>query len=996
MRRRGRISTPERGPKLPWLLAGLVMVVGIAALVLPPVLSADYHRAAIEALASRLTGRPVTIKGRISLSLVPAPQIIAEDVRIGGARGGRISAPSLRLELAPGALLLGELRPTRITLHAPDIIMPWPLPGGAASVLPPPWLGSLHAKVEDGTIALGGLVLEHADLSIFIGGRQGVLAASGTGQILGASVMARVNIEGANEAGLAPVAASISIPSSQGAAADLSFRGTVSQQSVLTGMLAGSALASAVQALKLGHALPASPVYFTAKTKADRRIVDLTGMKLIAGPARLGGDADINLTTGIPVVTLRGQGIDLSPVLHLLDREQGITMTAKADLTDARLDGFRFKTLNASIETSRKTTDIRSLAASLPGGGGFSLQGKLGKGAFDGQFTLSDPALPSLFKTLAAGPLPALSGFPPITGKLHMTGEVHLEPQGQPIRLARLHGAFGTGPGAAAFTGALVITPRGTGKAQRLRLAASLDFDRLDATPLLRFVETPPLTKTAPVKAEIAITANHARIGSVWTRRFLLDAGIGHGMTVRALNFHAAGALVALQGARGASGALAQAKLLIAGPDAEHVLALLPKSLALPAWLQAGKLLKSPFTAELVASGPPGKLATGAVLHLGPVRIDASPTVNLTTLTAKGPVSLRAPDAGAVLQSFGYKPGLGWPGPGSIGLRADFTAARDHFDLPNFVLSFGALTASGRLIFDGRKRAPLLTGAIDADTLALPSGVTLLDLANAAMGKVVIQLPSIRARRIDVNRAEIAGDALIGLNLTAPAPKRPPVLSLGVTHATVADGVLSGKATLRGADGAAPPALALDFKLDHAKAAALAPAFAAAGAPPLLASGAVTLGADATASGYTAKTWEATLGGRMTASGSDVVIAGVDLASLGKILAETAHQPPLGTAQLRGALLSGTTDFASMVLSGSFANGALTLDPSKLTGNAGSLGLTGSIDIPDRSLTVDVKARPVVPGHQSAPVLTIALAGPWAKPARDVNVAPGLSWMAGH
>ncbi|HET9148349.1 MAG TPA: hypothetical protein VFN77_09880, partial [Acetobacteraceae bacterium] len=701
MRRRGRISTPDRGPRLPWILAGLVMVVGIAVLALPPVLSADYHRAAIEALASRLTGRSVTIKGRISLSLVPAPQIIADRVRIGSPRGGRISAKSLRLELAPRALLLGELRPTRVTLHAPEIVLPWPLPGGASSILPPPWLISLHAKIEDGTIALGELVFEHADLSIFIGGRHGVLAASGTGQIFGAPVDARLNIGGADDAGLTPVEAGISTASrgQPGQGADLDFKGSVSRSSVLVGALAGYAPASAVRAFRLGHALPDAPLRFTAKAQASRTRINLTALDLAAGDARLHGDAGINLTTGLPRLVVHGHGIDLSPILALLGQGEGIPMRVRADLAASRLDGFAFGRIGGDFRVSPDRTDIRSLTGSLPGGGTFSLRGALRKGgALDGRFSLADPAPPLLFSTLSAGPLPALSALPPITAPLDMRGEIHLRGQGGHVRLARLRGGIGAGKGAARFTGGIVIARHGQGKAQSLRLAVSLDFARLDVTPLLRLARAPP--PLGPVTAEIALTARQARIGPAWMRDFLLDARMRHGIMVRALDFHAGRTMVTLRGARAASGAITQARLLVAGPDAGSALALLP--VALPAGLRAGKLLKSPFAAELAASGPPGKLAAAAVLHLGGARIEASPIIDLGNFTASGPLSLRAPYAAGVLRSLGYKAGMDWPGPGSIGLRADFSAAPHHFELPNFVLSLGALTTSGRLILDGR------------------------------------------------------------------------------------------------------------------------------------------------------------------------------------------------------------------------------------------------------------------------------------------------------
>jgi hypothetical protein len=956
-----------------WVAGGLALLIVMAAIILPPVLSADYHRAAIEALASRLTGRQVIIQGPIRLSMVPDPQLNANTISIGMPHGEQISAESLRLDLAPRALLLGRLRATRLTLHTPRIVIPWPLPDGAASILPPPWLASLHAKVENGTIILGKLVFEHADLSIFTGGGNAVLAASGTGTMFGTPVSARLSLVGMNSQGLTPVIASIVTPAAASAQqkAGLSFSGTVDTKSQLTGSLAGSAVPAMAQLLLLGHALPAAPIQFTARAVASRTMIRLTAINLTAGAAALQAHAAIDLVTGTSSLAVRGHDIDITPVVRLLGEngQRDGTMKLRARLTGARLGGFGFASLMADLGITPEGTVIRAFSADLPGQGRLGLTGTFGPRGLRGAFTLADQAPAALMKA-AAKAVPALSGLPPLTEPLHLAGSVNVPFHQNIVRLGALRG--GTGPNhqetSILSTGALTATLIPVNKAQRLGIAAGLDFVRLDITPLLNFIKADAAVPKG-LRLDVALTARQAQLGGIKARRLLLDAKLDKRLTIRALDFHALtrqdkqAALVALRGIR-AAGVISGANLLVAGPDAAQAMALLPQQSTLPGSPRFKAMMKVPFAASFSASGPLAALNVQAAANLGEMRIRGTPKVDLANHTASGPVSFRMPDAIALAKFWDKHAGLVWPGPGSIGLRADFTYAPKHLGLSDFVLSFGALTASGRLALDYAASPATLSGVVNADMLALPPANTLLRLANAP-GRIAIQMPDIRAAHILLGGLDIADDASARLSVT-PGAAALGAITLGVDHVNLAGGILTGKATLNAAAGATPPHLKADLKLVDADAAALQPAFAAIRFPPIISAGHVAVNLSAQASGYTMKTWAATLGGALDASGTALTVQGINLAA--------ATGP---------ALLTGSTDFATLALAGSFADGAFTIGNAKLNGIAGSMALNGSVDLPGKSLAIAISLQP-----KGAATSKVAFSGPWAHPKRIVTEVP--------
>jgi large subunit ribosomal protein L24 len=93
----------------------------LAALIGPHFIHWNDHRAFFESEASRLVGVRVKVSGDIDAKLLPFPAVTLGGIAIGSAgETSRMQAGSLRLELALGPLMRGELRATEMRLVAPQ------------------------------------------------------------------------------------------------------------------------------------------------------------------------------------------------------------------------------------------------------------------------------------------------------------------------------------------------------------------------------------------------------------------------------------------------------------------------------------------------------------------------------------------------------------------------------------------------------------------------------------------------------------------------------------------------------------------------------------------------------------------------------------------------------------------------------------------------------------------------------------------------------------
>lgn len=126
----------------------------VAALAAPFVVDWNDYRGVVEREASRMTGLPVTVAGKIDVRLLPSPQLTLRDVTVSGVRARAVS-----VELALGSLMRGEWRATDVHVVAPQLEtgvdqagkLRWP---GAAASFDPNALSIDRLHVEDGRVVL--------------------------------------------------------------------------------------------------------------------------------------------------------------------------------------------------------------------------------------------------------------------------------------------------------------------------------------------------------------------------------------------------------------------------------------------------------------------------------------------------------------------------------------------------------------------------------------------------------------------------------------------------------------------------------------------------------------------------------------------------------------------------------------------------------------------------------------------------------------------------
>ena len=106
-------------------IIALVVVLVVVALVAPSFIDWNQYKGEIEAQAKAATGRSIVIAGEVDLSVLPAPALSADDIRIanieGGAADNLITLESLRVRVALTPLLGGRVEVTSITLVRPVI-----------------------------------------------------------------------------------------------------------------------------------------------------------------------------------------------------------------------------------------------------------------------------------------------------------------------------------------------------------------------------------------------------------------------------------------------------------------------------------------------------------------------------------------------------------------------------------------------------------------------------------------------------------------------------------------------------------------------------------------------------------------------------------------------------------------------------------------------------------------------------------------------------------
>ncbi len=933
-----------------WLLPLIpIAVLAAAVLSLPSFVASSAHRANIEALASTLTGRNVRIKGPLSLGLYPAPQIIAGGVTITGPDAETITARSLTLDISLPALLHGQLSATNLALIHPVIAFPWPLPGGAADIAPPSWLAALHAQIQDGDIQLGAAYFSGVDADLVTGGN-GTLRVSGTGHLAGHTLSLTLALGLPQLTGTTPV----TLDAASGETS-LHFSGALNQSSLLSGQLE-----VANPTLTGTASLAAGPSALTA-----------TSLQINDGKAVITGTATLNFLNPSLTANLDAADLDLSALQAQYKAALRLPTTLQLTATNLMVNGRTIPALQASLDSDAGGITLHALQASLEGNASLSASGQITPlGAIAGQASLDAPDLPGL---LAGSGLT----LPANWSSAHLTAT--LAGTTGALDLSNLGGSIGGDH----FTGRLTLTGR--------HAAGAIHFDHLDLQPVAAwFLQHPAQNFTA----EGEITATHANFGAIPLTNLLLDASLTDHVNIRRVSANLFNGLAAGSLMLNPAGQISAARGFLDLPSATPLEALLP-----PSWQLPAALLQPRLHAALLAEGPGTALATSLVATLGDFTLTAAPVINLAQQSAAGPLSLRAPDAIAALKIFGLShapampacnlpaivpisatgpaspcappaQNIAWPGAGSLSLRADFIASPTQFGLPDFILSLGDLTANGRLI----RNNGVLAGEIDAGTLALPLIPANQTLPWADLGGAQGNI-TLTANRVLYDGGQILGNTMGSLILA------PNTATLALTQASLAGGNLSGSLTATLAANA-PPALSANFTASNLNAGGfnLPVDF-----PFTLPTGTLAAQGSLTASGYTPRIWAATLAGTANLTAAQGSLKGFDLTGLAAALSA-----PHRLGALRAALNSGSTNFQTLSLAATADHGNASLTTASLTGPDGAAEATGSLDLFDKNLALQLTLHPNVTPPLA---LETTILGPWSAPRQYPRLKPALSWM---
>ena len=111
--------------KLFWAIGVLLVVAGAAVLVGPGLIDWNQYKSDIQAQVLNATGRDIRINGDISITVLPAPALIAEDVTLANIDGAQaknmLQLKSLEVRVALAPLLGGQVKVERVKLVDPVI-----------------------------------------------------------------------------------------------------------------------------------------------------------------------------------------------------------------------------------------------------------------------------------------------------------------------------------------------------------------------------------------------------------------------------------------------------------------------------------------------------------------------------------------------------------------------------------------------------------------------------------------------------------------------------------------------------------------------------------------------------------------------------------------------------------------------------------------------------------------------------------------------------------
>ena len=959
--------------------AALGLLIALALLAVwqvPRFLDWDRYRATVERVASAEIGRPVQITGPIRLSLLPEAFLRAGDVTIADTGDGAGAAVAeLRIRVGLRALLTGRVEPQDLVFQGARISLPWPLAGFTLRGTPPPT--ALHARVEDGTLLLGGLRVTGIAGELSAGGPDTALSAAGLATVLGRPWRMTGRLGRAGSDGSATVAISLD---GQGAGVGTggALTGQVAADGSVSGRIAG-------RGPDLSLLLPAPPQAWNADGRlvAGSGLVVADDLELTIGGSPARGAVALRLLPQLRLdAALATNRLDLDAWLPPLLQGGPVALPTGIDLSaeTAPLAGGTLRRLRAGFELTGGSVSLRDSQVILPGDATLQLAGVLSGSRFDGGTRLTAPDFAQTLAWLRPR-APALLDALPLAS----------------LHTASLAATVQAGDDGVAFDGLQGdvdgVTLTGTlalhGGA-RPAVAADL---QLTGPVLDRWLPDLPgdmaqgavqLAAAAHWAAgfdgDVTITAMHP----VWRGTMFDQASVdasarGGTIDLRRAAIAGPGVSAALSGSLDGALRIGNGTLAVQLAQAEPLADRLP-----PGWQFARPLFRGPLVLDLAATGPSGAWVTQARLDLADARLRADGKWDLAGRRWAGSVLLHHPGAPRLLSSLGLAGLVDWLGDGSLSLQTGLALAADRAALGGLVLSAGGLHGRGDVALTWPETGvPILTGALDMDALPVP--LPYLRSTNP------LDLDVLRAGNADVaiRTAHLLwGGSDQGEAASARAVVTSGVLRLDDVATHLAGGALTGALTLETAD---PPRLHATAKL--AGAVLAGPVF---GTPLDVTAGRVDASADLATAGYGPSALFAGLRGTLRATVTDGALTGFAAGQLLGLLqgvpASAASEPDSAAlrADVADALSHGATPFATLDVTATAASGLLTLTGATLSGPAGMAEASGTVDLPGGTIDLALALQPKLDG---APTVGLRLIGPAANPSRNASQAELTRWL---
>jgi hypothetical protein len=1031
--RRGRLALGGVGIVLALLVAGVWLV--------PSMLDWNRYRDGIAALASQQLGRPVHIGGGVSLQLLPQPILTANDVSVEGEAGGEhpaggtdgigLRAKALRLRVALGALLAGKVDARELTLQGADLRLPWPPQPGALAQRPPAWLTGLRARIEDGRLQVGELVLTGIQGTVETDPDTGTLAVAGVWETGAAEAMRRWHFTARlGRPGRDGTAALDMSLDGQDALRDTggSFTGQIGADGALSGRVAGRG-----PDLSLLLPAPALPWRSDGRLNAagGLAVADELALEIGGAPARgavalrvqPSAHLDVAITAGrldldawLPALLVVGGGSSLRPVIPT-----GIDLSAEA----ATLAGGTVRHLRGGVDLDQGEVRLRDVKGVLPGDAEIDLTGKVGTGKvapgtaakprFVGSVAVKAPDLRTTLRWLqrglggGAGPASAtgsdgllarLAALP--GGVLHsadLSAQVSADPGQADVTALKGHvdesaieGSVSVRLGGQPGSSAAGVADKTPGKppavlpAVRPAVTARLSIDRVALDGWL----------PEPVSLQ-AGALEWARTGFARLRAFDTDVslsigtasweGIGLGaaamdlqsdaahVTLRRFEARPAGVTVSASGEVGDGGRVSDGRLEVSAAELSSLRPILNE--VAPPLLAWEPLLHGQGRALVLAAGPLDALALRATLDLGDLRLEVQPVANLPERRWAGPLTLHHPGAPRLLQMLGLPATEAWLGDGSLSLVGQASWQPGRFAMEGATLAAGALRASGQLVIEGRR----VFGVVGFEVLPLP----------LVYPRSPDPLPVAWLRGWQAAVRMTAAQVQLGLSplltaVSADVTLRDGVLTIARGTGKTEGGTVTGEASLDGS--ADPPRVSL-----RTQAAGLALSGPVFGTPLDIVSGHGDVSCTLDAAGYSPAALLATLSGSGLLRVHDGLASGLDLTAVGRAL--SLPEAAKAMAEARVAMVSGNTSFDAIEAPVSVDRGVVTVDATVASG-AGSGHLAGSLDLQNGGLDLQLGVRPLAGGDTPSPgpELRLRMAGPAESPVRTPELAGLARWLA--